>query len=922
MKQLVGQLGFNEPFPATHNHHRLAIIRMLRAGRRLPQLRRRAQPSVLAARVLPPSAPLGSSSNATVSRLQLAPPAHTRSFFGLRELLFGKSEPAKPTPEQQVADVTAVTDAAPAAASNSAADEPATATATPPEPIVGSLDELSFSVKKYARLADGAVMATCGKTMVLTTVVSSVGGKRGNDFLPLMVDYRVKYYATGLIPDTAKRTEFSGTDEEILQSRVIDRVIRPLFPRDYYNDTQVIATVQSLDPTNDPLVVAINSTSATLAISDIPWNGPVGAVRVVEIDGQLVTNPTLKQREIATLDVLYAANETRTLMIEASGDEVTEDRMAEALQFAHNALGPVIEAQKELVKKYGKEKRTYQRLVVSAEVMAKANEFGLEEATNVLSTPKLTKAERQAGEKHVYGKIISSLREHYSGESMDDNVFRLAAHDVFQFVLRQQILLNGNNPRYDGRAGFTIRPLKVETDVLPVAHGSAVFTRGDTQALCSVTLGPLDRGLKVRSATMDPTKDVPLKHAMLHYEFPPYCVNETGRIGGVNRRMIGHGALAEKALMPVIPSIDDFPYTVRMTSETMSSDGSSSMATVCGVSLALMDAGVPIKAPVAGISIGLITDGDPFDGAKEITNYRLITDILGTEDHYGDMDFKVAGTETGITAIQLDVKLPGVPLEILCRGIQFAKKARTNILRKMNSAISEPRRELKNSLSGAIPVSVEFSIPVRTIGAVIGAGGANIRDLESTFDVQVSIDRRGGAIRVVGSPENVESAKQRILTQTAERHSDNSSSDGADAFFKRGSKYTMRVTEVMDFGAILESTEPTKNRGFVHITELAPTRVENIHNVLAVGQELEFQCIQEGVSGKMSRKALLAPSEDSGSSASISGNVDAHAESSPVSPTAHSTRRPSMHRRAKAPHVSSKPGSNGARRSPPSSSTQ
>uniref|UniRef100_K3WQA1 polyribonucleotide nucleotidyltransferase n=1 Tax=Globisporangium ultimum (strain ATCC 200006 / CBS 805.95 / DAOM BR144) TaxID=431595 RepID=K3WQA1_GLOUD len=728
-------------------------------------------------------------------------------------------------------------------------------------------------------------MATCGKTMVLTTAVSSVGGKRGRDFLPLMVDYRVKYYATGLIPDTAKRTEFSGTDEEILQSRVVDRVIRPLFPRDYYDDTQVIATVQSLDTNNDPLIVAINSTSAALAVSDIPWNGPVGAVRVVEIDGQLVVNPTKQQRDIATLDILYAANETRTLMIEASGEEITEDRMAEALKFAHDAVVPIIETQKELVKQFGKPKRSYMRLVVDDEVMEKAKEAGLEEANLMLSSPKLTKVERQEGEKHVYGKIISTLREHFQGRDFDDAQFQMAAHDVFQQALREQILSGDKNARYDGRSPFTIRPLKVETDVLPMAHGSSVFTRGDTQALCSVTLGPLDRGLKVRSAQMDPTKDIPLKHAMLHYEFPPYCVNETGRVGGVNRRMIGHGALAEKALVPVIPSIDQFPYTVRMTSETMGSDGSSSMATVCGVSLALMDAGVPIKAPVAGISIGLITEGDPFDGEKEIKNYRLITDILGTEDHYGDMDFKIAGTDTGITAIQLDVKLPGIPLDILCKGIQYAKKARTNILRKMNATISEPRKELKNSPTGEINVGLEFSIPVGSIGALIGAGGSNIRELERTFEVTVSIDRKTGALRVVGSPDNTENAKQAILGQTAQEK---------DAFFKRGAKYTMRVNEVMDFGAILESTSPSKNRGFVHITELAHQRVENIHDVVSVGQELEFECIQEGFSGKMSLKALLPGGSSTASDASASSTSQQDA-------TSH--KRPSMQRRSKGPHA-------------------
>lgn len=807
----------------------------------------------------------------------------TRSFFGLRDMLFGKKDYAAVEDKKKAEEETKNTSISVAATEDATAPAAPVAAPAASEKIVGSLDETSFSVGKYARLADGSVMATCGKTMVLTTAVSMAGGKRGRDFLPLMVDYRIKYYATGLIPDTAKRTEFSGTDEEILHSRVVDRVIRPLFPRDYYDDTQVIATVQSLDADNDPLVVAINSTSAALAVSDIPWNGPVGAVRVVEIDGQLVVNPTQKQRDIATLDILYAANETRTLMIEASGDEIAEVRMAKALRFAHDAVGPVIETQKQLVKQFGKEKRTYTRLVVDPEIMEKAKEAGLEEANLVLSSPKLTKAERHEGEKHVYGKIISTLREHFHGRNIDDSFLQAAAHDVFQFALREQILTVDKNSRYDGRSVFTIRPLKAETEVLPMAHGSSVFTRGDTQALCSVTLGPLDRGLKVRSALMDPSKDIPMKHAMLHYEFPPYCVNETGRVGGVNRRMIGHGALAEKALIPVIPSIDEFPYTVRMTSETMGSDGSSSMATVCGVSLALMDAGVPIKAPVAGISIGLITEGDPFDGKKEIKNYRLITDILGMEDHYGDMDFKIAGTDAGITAIQLDVKLPGVPLDILCKGIHYAKKARTNILRKMNATISEPRQTLKNSPTGAINVGVEFTIPKDSIGVVIGAGGSNIRDLERTFEVTISIDRRAGTIRVVGSLENAENAKECILSQT-------SAPDSADAFFKRGSKYTMRVTEVMDFGAILESIAPSKYRGFVHITELAVGRVENIHDVISVGQELEFQCIQEGAFGKMSLKALLPGGSDSSS---------AQQESSKST----QNRRPSMQRRSKGPHA-------------------
>ncbi|KAJ0401516.1 hypothetical protein P43SY_009376 [Pythium insidiosum] len=820
-----------------------ASRRHVRASRllRAPVSARHAMPTALAQPSLAQS-----------QRLQ------ARSFFGLKDLLFGSKTDEKPA--VATADSASTTDAAAAAA---VAATPSGVAAPAEEavaaPLEGSKDPMEFSVGKYARLADGGLMARCGKSMVLTTVVSPPSSGRRKDFLPLMVDYRVKYHAAGLIPDTARRNEMTGTDEEILQSRVLDRVIRPLFPRDFADDTQVLATVQSLDPQNDPLVLAINSTSAALAISNIPWYGPVGCVRVVEVDGQLIVNPTSAQRDIATLDILYAANDERTLMIEAAGDEIPEERMAEALRFAHAAIGPVIEQQRELVRQYGKPKRDYTRTTVPPTLMDKAHEIAAPITSELFASPRYSKAERQDGERRAYEAILAGLREYAqqqqqeTGVALEDAALNVAAHDVFQHALRERMLSNERNARYDGRSSTTVRGLGVETDVLPMAHGSAVFTRGDTQALCSVTLGPLDRGLRVRSATQAPSDEIEYKHAILHYEFPPYCVNETGRLSGVNRRMVGHGALAEKALVPVIPAIDEFPYTIRMTSETMGSDGSSSMATVCGVTMALMDAGVPIKAPVAGISIGLVTAGDPFDPAKEIGEYRLLTDILGTEDHYGDMDFKVAGTEKGVTAIQLDVKLPGgVPLEILVQGIQQAKKARSFLLKRMSSALAEPRASLKASPGGAINVGVKFQVPTASIGAIIGAGGSNIREIEAATGCTVSIDRRAGEIHVVGPADKVEAAKATILDQTS-----------TQAFYRVGERYEMRVTEVMEFGAILESTAPTKNRGFVHITELSAERVENIHDVLQVGQVLEFQCIQEGVSGKMSRKALLSGSSES-----------------------------------------------------------
>ncbi|GLD95085.1 hypothetical protein PINS_up003710 [Pythium insidiosum] len=490
----------------------------------------------------------------------------TRSFFGLKDLLFGGKTEEKPAVATTAVDASTTDAASTAAAAAAQSDAQAAiedqAAATRLE---GSKDPMEFSVGKYARLADGGLMARCGKSMVLTTVVSPPTSGRRKDFLPLMVDYRVKYHAAGLIPDTARRNEMAGTDEEILQSRVLDRVIRPLFPRDFADDTQVIATVQSLDPQNDPLVLAINSTSAALAISNIPWYGPVGCVRVVEVDGQLIVNPTTAQRDVATLDILYAANDERTLMIEAAGEEIPEERMAEALRFAHAAIGPIIEQQRELVRQYGKPKREYTRTIVPPSLMAKAQEIAAPITTELFASPRYSKAERQEGERRAYESIHAGLREfalqqqQETGAVIDDAALNVAAHDVFQQALRERMLSNDRNARYDGRSATTVRGLGVETDVLPMAHGSAVFTRGDTQALCSVTLGPLDRGLRVRSATQAPSDEIEYKHAILHYEFPPYCVNETGRMSGVNRRMVGHGALAEKALVPVIPAIDEFP---------------------------------------------------------------------------------------------------------------------------------------------------------------------------------------------------------------------------------------------------------------------------------------------------------------------------------------------------------------------------
>ncbi|KAF4322930.1 hypothetical protein G195_002620 [Phytophthora kernoviae 00238/432] len=889
----------------------------------------------------------------------------SRTFFGFRELLFGAKNP---TPEQTEAAQDSQTAPADTTTPAAAPKQNQSQRKQERELLTGSTDATLYNVGKMAKLADGAVLASCGRTVLLTTAVS--GDRNGNpsangssahrDFLPLTVDFRVKSYAVGLIPDNQKRREFTGNDEEVLQSRVVDRAIRPLFPRDYCEDTQVLATVQSYDPNNDPLVVAVNSASAALSMSDIPWNGPVGCVRVVEVDGQLVVNPTAPQRQVATLDVLYAATAERAIMVEASGDEVTEARLDQAMELAQVHVLPAIEEQKTLTAKHGKSKRAYVPLDIPPEVWAKAKELGRKDAEALIADGRVGKLARQEGERAVYNKMLSGMREHFANASptVEDAAIQRAAHDTFQRVLRERILSMAKEKkgsrtkpvRLDGRSLRVVRPLEMEAGVLPMAHGSSLFARGETQTLCSVTLGPLERGIRLRGALneareqSEPDAPAPIQHAMLHYEFPPFCVNETGRVGGANRRMIGHGALAEKAVLPVLPSVTEFPYTVRMTSEVVGSDGSSSMATVCGVSLALMDAGVPVSSAVAGIAIGLVTAGDPFAVEKQIEegNYQLVTDILGSEDHYGDMDFKVAGTTAGVTALQLDVKLPGgVPLTVLKEALREAKQARLHVLRRMGNEIAEPRSELKTGGSSLPNVSMECVIPTNMIGALIGVGGSNIRDLEARFNCSVSItDRREGIVRIVGSADDAEKAREWLRTELVTMHNSGSrtsngnngssnnqvngngngsgndkdndqkgSSRGRSYFFRKGECYTMSVTQIMDFGAILETT--SGQRGFVHISELSRDKVSKIGDVVSVGQELEFECLQDGASGKMSRRVLLVEEND--------GSADTNVESAPSTDDSdesttsahHHSRRPTSSgaskRRSKSTHGPRRP---------------
>ncbi|CAK4677707.1 hypothetical protein LEN26_010190 [Aphanomyces euteiches] len=706
---------------------------------------------------------------------------------------------------------------------------------------------IDYSIGKYAKLADGSVMARWGNSMVLATVVSEKTADDSNsDFLPLMVDYREKYASTGVIPGSAKRREMAGTDAEVLKSRIVDRIVRPLFPKGYNFETQIIATVQSYDVDYDPVVLAVNSTSAALVTSNVPWNGPIGCVRVVRVGDNFICNPTVEEAKSATMNVLYAGTAHRTLMIEAEGHEIPEATMQEALRLAHENIQPIIAAQLALPQK---PKREVIPMVVPAAIAALAKDLLPEVQTLLgsLETPN-HKKQRQALEGKCYDFVKTKFIEACPEYTKESPVVNQAAHELIQDALRTNAL---SGVRLDGRGVETIRDLEMETSLLPSVHGSSLFSRGDTQALCTVTVGSLDQSLRVRSA-LNEYENYEMRPAFLQYEFPPFCVNETGKLGGPNRRMIGHGALAEKAILPLIPPVAEFPHAIRMTAETMGSDGSSSMATVCGVTLALRDAGVPIKSSIAGISIGLVTSGNVTNDETPISDYRLLTDILGTEDHYGDMDFKIAGTANGITAMQLDVKLPGgVPVDILCQGIDQAKRARSDILDQMNAIRVTPRSiETMKASSTTLYMTIDPSMR----GVLIGTGGSTIRELESQTGCSIQC-KEDGLVEISGKTEDdMEHAKRLVERVTFA--------------FRRNKRYRVVVQNVMDFGCTvvpafaygMPLAQEKSKQGFLHITEMAHSPVKRANAVVQVGQTLDCWCIfAERDLTKLSLKALIDP---------------------------------------------------------------
>ncbi|ETW01184.1 polyribonucleotide nucleotidyltransferase [Aphanomyces invadans] len=739
---------------------------------------------------------------------------------------------------------------APVDAPDAAIDDTLTQVATRATKIEEFLTQkqanIDYSLGKFAPLADGSVMARWGNSMVLTTVVSAHATDPAADFLPLMVDYREKFSSTGTIPGTFKRREM-GSDAEVLKSRVIDRIVRPLFPKGYSFETQILATVQSFDVDHDPVVLAVNSTSAALMSSNIPWNGPIGCVRVVQVGDDLIVHPTADEVKAATLDLLYAGTAHRTMMIEAEGHQVPDAIVQEALRLAHRHIQPLIEAQLSLPQKT---KREFSPLEIPPDMTAMAATLrsDIRALLGSFQQTNNSKKDRQALESKCYNVIKDKLVAAFPAYTKESPVVNSVAHDLIQDALRSNALAG---IRLDGRPDTAVRSLDMETSVLPMAHGSALFSRGYTSALCTVTLGSLDLAMRVRSALTDNDK-FESKRAFLQYEFPPYCVNEIGKLGAPNRRMIGHGALAEKAILPVLPPLAQLPNAIRMTSETQGSDGSSSMATVCGVSLALLDAGVPITAPVAGISIGLVSGGDLTDGISPIEEYRLLTDILGTEDHYFDMDFKIAGTANGMTAMQLDVKLPGVPVEILCESIERASSARGHVLTEMGKVRVEPRAIPLPSIGSSIIHHVTYDPSMR--GVLIGSGGGTIRELETQSNCAIHC-KEGGLAEIIGKTEEDVALATRLVQEIT-------------FVYRRNQRYNVVVQTVMDFGCIVvpefaygtpQALEKSK-QAFLHVTEMAHTPVKRANLAVKPGQVLECWCIfAERDMTKLSMKALVDP---------------------------------------------------------------
>jgi len=682
----------------------------------------------------------------------------------------------------------------------------------------------SIETGRVARQATGAVLVQYGETVVLVTAVTAEKKREGVDFLPLTVNYLEMTYAAGKIPGGFFKREGKPSDRETLISRFIDRPLRPLFPKGFHNEIQIIATVLSADQDNDPAILGMIGASSALSLSQVPFGGPIGGAKVGRIDGEYVLNPTHEELELSDIDLFVAGSENAIIMVEGSAKEVNEREILEAILFGHQSLKPVIDLQKQLKEVLG---------VCVKELDIQKPEDAVYEKVEAFAREKLVEAFQITEKTNRRDRLEEILQSTFQElEAEDENaqkMVRMALEESNRKLARRLIL--DRKQRIDGRGLSEIRPISCEVGILPRTHGSALFTRGETQVLAVVTFGTSEDEQKINSLAGETYKSF-----MLHYNFPPFSVGEASPLRSPSRREIGHGALAERAILPILPSNENFPYTIRIVSEVLESNGSSSMATVCGASLSLMDAGVPIKAPVAGIAMGLILE----DGEAAV-----LSDILGDEDHFGDMDFKVAGTAEGVTAIQMDIKIRGLSKEILESVLDQAREGRLHILEKMRETISEPRKDL----SRHAPRIVTLKVKQEKIRDIIGPGGKNIRSIVDQTGVKVDVEDSGMVKLASPNYEAIEKAIYMIKRLTQE--------------VEVGGLYTGKVKRILGFGAIVELFQGTD--GLIHISQLAESHVKEVSDILKEGDEVLVKVIDIDAQGRirLSRKAALRETKQS-----------------------------------------------------------
>ncbi|KAL2523313.1 Polyribonucleotide nucleotidyltransferase 2 [Forsythia ovata] len=680
--------------------------------------------------------------------------------------------------------------------------------------------KITLETGKMARFANGAVVLGMEETRVLSTVASAKGDSV-RDFLPLTVEYQEKQFAQGVIPGTFMRREGAPKERELLCGRLIDRPIRPLFPAGFYHEVQVMASVLSSDGKQDPDVMAANATSAALMLSDIPWGGPIGIIRIGRISGQFIVNPSTDELSLSDLNLVYACTRDKTLMIDAQAREISEKDLEAALRLAHPEAVKYLEPQIRLAAKAGKQKREYKLSMVSEKTYDKIRSLAEAPIEAVFTDPTYGKFERGEALDRITQDVKKELEQECDEEGL--KFLSKTVDTVRKQVVRRRII--GEGRRVDGRRLDEVRPLYCEAGNLPILHGSSLFSRGDTQVLCTVTLGAPGEAQHLDSLVGPPTK-----RFMLHYSFPPFCINEVGKRVGLNRREVGHGTLAEKALLAVLPPEDDCPYTVRINAEVMASDGSTSMASVCAGSMALLDAGIPLRDHVAGLSVGLVSEVDPSTG--EIRDYRILTDILGLEDHLGDMDFKISGTRNGVTAIQLDIKPAGIPLDVICESLEPALKGRLQILDQMEREINVARS--RNGRNSPRILTLKYSND--TIRRLIGPLGALKRKIEEETGARISVS--DGSLTLVAKNQSVLEKVMEKIDFIAGRE------------IEKGGIYKGVVSSIKEYGAFVEFNGG--QQGLLHISELSHEPVSRVSDVVSVGQVLNLMCIGLDVRGNVS----------------------------------------------------------------------